>query len=286
MKKIYGLGLMILIAFIIVGCNGGIETLGTIDVVSREAGSGTRGAFEELVDFEDMLVENATIKDGNGNVATYVSNNLNAIGYVSFVTLMENEDKINGINVDGIEPTIENVLNGSYGISRSFNMAYIENNLNDTEVGFIAFLSSVEGLTALEESGAIVDKTDAISFDDSLCSAGNLVLGGSTSVEKSAKAAAEEYVAYCGANGVSVTYSYDSTGSSTGMKNAADGTYHIGFASRELKDSEKVNDLVYGPIARDGIAVVVNKNNTVIDITLEDIKKIYTGEITDWTTLQ
>lgn len=126
-----------------------------IVVVSRENGSGTRGAFEEIVGFEDELVDGAIIKDGNGNIATYVAEEKNAIGYISFTTLNSNSDKVKGLDVSGAEPTVENVQKGSYKISRPFNMAYNEENLNEAEKAFAEFLFTDEGQNSLEDAGAI-----------------------------------------------------------------------------------------------------------------------------------
>ena len=138
---------------------------GAIDVVSREAGSGTRSAFEEIIGFngedQDPLTANATIKDGNGAVATYVAANDAAIGYVSFVTLEENHGKINGLTVEGVEATAENVLEGKYSVARPFEMVYMEENITDVERAFIDFVSSIDGLEILESKGTIVDTKNA-----------------------------------------------------------------------------------------------------------------------------
>lgn len=127
----------------------------SIVVVSRENGSGTRGAYEEIVGFEDELLEGAIIKDGNGNVATYVAEEKNAVGYISFTTLNANTDKIKGLKIAGAEPTVENVQEGTYEISRPFNMAYHEGNLNEAEKAFVDFLFTEEGQDAVEDAGAI-----------------------------------------------------------------------------------------------------------------------------------
>ena len=261
------------------GSNTETTSLGVIDVVSREEGSGTRSAFEEIIGFnvdgEDPMTSNATIKDGNGVVATYVAGNESAIGYVSFVTLEEK-----GLTVDGVEPTAANVLEGTYGVSRPFMMVYKDENLTDVERAFIDFLASKDGLEVLESTGTIVDTANAEDFDmskyDNLT--GNMTLGGSTSTEKAVKAAADEFTALF----PKVTYTYDGTGSGTGVKNAQDGTYTLGFASRELKESEIESGLAYSTLCMDGIAVVVNKENSTNDITLEQIREVYTGKITDW----
>ncbi|MCU7192223.1 substrate-binding domain-containing protein [Turicibacter sanguinis] len=266
------------------GSNTETTSLGVIDVVSREEGSGTRSAFEEIIGFnvdgEDPMTSNATIKDGNGVVATYVAGNESAIGYVSFVTLEEKASELKGLTVDGVEPTAANVLEGTYGVSRPFMMVYKDENLTDVERAFIDFLASKDGLEVLESTGTIVDTANAEDFDmskyDNLT--GNMTLGGSTSTEKAVKAAADEFTALF----PKVTYTYDGTGSGTGVNNAQDGTYTLGFASRELKESEIESGLAYSTLCMDGIAVVVNKENSTNDITLEQIREVYTGKITDW----
>lgn len=291
MKKFLMLVAITFVGIVLTGC--GNKTQQTFDktkeinVVSREAGSGTRGAFEELVDFnidhdkdgtvDVPMVTNAEIKDGNGNVATYVLDNTYAIGYISFVTLHENPN-LKGVKVGNVEPTVENVINQSYELARPFNMIYHASNLTPAEVGFVAFLTSTEGLTQLEQAGAIVDKTGSSSFNADSCAAGTLVLGGSTSVEDAAKKAADEYKAVCAAANVAITWSYDATGSSTGVTNANSGAYHIGYASRELKQSEKDLGMTETAIAMDGIAIVVNKDNPLVNLTMTDIKTIYTQE--------
>lgn len=126
-----------------------------IVVVSRENGSGTRSAFEELSEVEENLVTNATIKSGNGEVAAYVANEQNSIGYVSFVTLDANKEKISGLKIGDINPTVENVQSGDYKLARPFNIIYNEQTINETEKAFIEFLMTGEGQDLLEEAGAI-----------------------------------------------------------------------------------------------------------------------------------
>ena len=126
-----------------------------IVVVSRENGSGTRSAFEEIIGVGDMLTEKAIIKSGNGEVASYVAGEPNAIGYTSFVTLESNLDKISGVNVEDVEPSVENVQNGTYKLSRPFIMVYDTNKVNDAEKAFIDFLFTEEGQDLMEEAGAI-----------------------------------------------------------------------------------------------------------------------------------
>ncbi len=262
-------------------------TDGAIDVVSREAGSGTRSAFEEIIGFngkdQDPLTANATIKDGNGVVATYVEGNDASIGYVSFVTLHENADKIKGLTVDGVEATAENVLSGEYAVSRPFEMVYMEENITDVERAFIDFLASTDGLEILESTGAIVDTANAEAFDMSKYGdlSGNIIMGGSTSTEDAVKAVTKEFTALF----PKVTYTYDATGSGAGIENATKGTYTLGFASREIKESELKSGIQAVTLCKDGIAVVVNPANSLSDISKEQIKEIYTGNTTEWSEL-
>lgn len=123
-----------------------------IVVVSREDGSGTRGAFEEIVDFEDSLKEGALIAEGNGNVQTTVAGNPLAIGYVSFTYINET---VKPLLVDGTAPTVENVVSGTYGVSRPFMMVYKDENMTEAAQAFVDFALSAEGQDIVEEKGAI-----------------------------------------------------------------------------------------------------------------------------------
>ncbi len=132
---------------------GGVDA--DIVVVSRESGSGTRGAFEEIVGFEDSLTDKAIIKNGNGEVATYLTSEPNAIGYISFTTLEENADSVKGLTVNGAKADVASVQDGSYPISRPFMMVYDEASLNAAEKAYVDFLFSEEGQDIIEDTGAI-----------------------------------------------------------------------------------------------------------------------------------
>jgi len=259
---------------------------GEIAVASREEGSGTRSAFEELVGIneEHPLTESAIIQNGNGTVATFVEGNATAIGYVSFSTLTEKEG-IHGIKVDGVEPTEANVLAGDYALSRPFVLVYDENKATEADLAFIQFLESEEGLYALQEHGAIVDMSSAKAFDMAAFDAkltGDLKLGGSTSTESAVIAVAETFTALF----PNVNYTYDSTGSGAGIKNAQDGTYSIGFSSREVDASEVSDSIKVETFCKDGIAIVVKNGNAIEDISKEQLLAIYTGEKTSWEDLK
>lgn len=259
---------------------------GDIAVVSREEGSGTRSAFEELVgiDEEHQLTEAALVQNGNGPVAMFVETNPAAIGYVSFSTLAE-KDGIRGIKVDGVEPTEANVLAGDYALSRPFVLVYDENKAGEADLAFIKFLESDEGMATLKDHGAIVDMSTAEPFDMDAFDpkmAGDLRLGGSTSTESAIIAVVETFTALF----PNVNYTYDSTGSGAGIKNAQDGTYSIGFSSREVDDSEVGAGIVVDTFCKDGIAIVVKNGNALEDISKEQLLAIFTGEKTSWDDLK
>ncbi len=297
MRKLLVMLSSLALTFTLAACSdqnteGGSTSLEAIDVVSREDGSGTRSAFEEIIDFNqkgdddeivDPITSNANIKDGNGVVATHVAGNDASLGYVSFVTLAENEGKVKGLTVEGVEPTVENVLSGDYGVARPFNMVYLEENLTDVEKAFVAFIESTEGAEIIEEEGGIANMEGRESFDSSAYDAltGNLVLGGSTSVEGVAKAVAGEFTALF----PNVTYTYDATGSSAGVENAINGTYTLGFASRSIKDTELAQGITADVLCMDGIALVVNPSNETTNISMSQIKDVYTGSIANWSEL-
>ena len=192
-----------------------------IAVVSREDGSGTRGAFEEIVDFEDALVAIALIKDGNGNVQATVAETPLAIGYVSFTYV---DETVKGVLVEGAEPTVENVLNETYKISRPFNIVYHEENLSDAAKAFLTWIDTDEAKEIIAEKGAIPLSDEAM--DEPMMDeiSGDISVSGSTSVEKVGVALGDEFMALY----PDVTFTYEGIGSSGGVKNANDGYNHAG----------------------------------------------------------
>jgi len=285
MKKKCALALILGLLTVLTACQAGNSTGNDgIDVISREQGSGTRTAFEELLEINNdktqLMTSNVGIKDGNGLVATYIARNNSAIGYVSFATLETNKASVHGLSIDGVEASPENVINGTYGISRPFVAIYQEENLSEVDRAFIEFLGSVQGLSALEGAETIVDYTDAPQFDVSKYEnlRGNMVLGGSTSTERAVKEAAGVFKAMF----PQVTYSYSATGSGSGIQNAQNGTYTIGFSSRSMTDSELENGLKETTICKDGIVFIVNNDNPIKNISSQQIRDIYLGVIKSW----
>lgn len=253
--------------------------IGAITVLSREEGSGTRGAFIELFGIEqkdadgnkvDMTIDTAEITNSTSVMMTTVAGNTNAIGYVSLGSL---GDEVKAVLVDGAEATAENVKSGTYKVARPFNIA-TKGDAEGLAKDFIDFIMSEEGQTVVEENG-YVSQGNTGAFEGTLPE-GKITVGGSSSVTPVMEKLKEAYMAW-NANAVIEVQQSDST---TGMTSTMDGTYDIGMASRELKDSEA--ELSAVTIAMDGIAVIVNKENPLDDISSDDVMGIYTGEITDW----
>ncbi len=252
-----------------------------ISVVSREDGSGTRGAFIELFGIEekngDEKVDNTTdeaqITNSTSVMLTTVAGDDYAIGYVSLGAL---DDSVKAVKIDGAEATADNVKSGDYKVSRPFNIATKEGSESELAKDFIAFILSKEGQGVVDENGYISDD-NAEPFAGTNPS-GKIVVGGSSSVSPLMEKLIEAYKE----NNQDAEIELQTTDSTTGMTSAIDGTYDIGMASRELKDTELSEGLTAQVIATDGIAVIVNKNNTIDELSSDQVKSIYTGETLTW----
>lgn len=257
---------------------------GTITVVSREDGSGTRGAFVELMGVEvkaedgsktDMTTEEAVIANSTDVVMQNVASDPNAIGYISLGSLNET---VKAVSVDGVAPSVETVADGSYKVARPFYIA-TKGEPGELAADFIAFILSAEGQAVVGESYIKVD--DAAPAFEGALPEGKLVIAGSSSVTPVMEKLVEAYLALNDKATIEIQMS-DST---AGMTGAIDGTCDIGMASRELKESEAA-ELTGTVIAMDGIAVVVNNDSDVQNLTSEQVRAIYTGEIEDWADVQ
>ena len=265
--------------------DAGSAVEGEIPVISREDGSGTRGAFVELFGIEeevdgekvDMTTDYAQVTNSTSVMMTGVAQNPKAIGYISLGSL---DDSVKALKVDGAEASTENVKNDTYKISRPFNVATKEG-VSEVAQDFMDYILSEEGQKIVEESGYISAAENAEAYAGNKPK-GKVVVGGSSSVTPVMEKLKEGYEAVNPDAEIEIQQS-DST---TGMESALSGTYDIGMASRALKDSETEKGLTGVQIALDGIAVIVNKENSLADITSDQVKDIYTGEITDWSELQ
>ncbi|WP_418821087.1 substrate-binding domain-containing protein [Ruminococcus sp.] len=268
-----------LAAAMLASCGGSSDK---ITVISREDGSGTRGAFIELTGIEE--------KDSNGNktdntkkdalickstdvVLTQVSGDKNAIGYISFGSL---NDTVKALKVEGVEPSTATIESGDYKIVRPFNIA-VKDGLSDAAQDFENYILSSDGQDIIEKAGYIkIDKSAAAYASNN--ASGKVVVSGSSSVTPVMEKLAE---AYQKAN-TNVTVDVQQSDSSTGIKDAINGTSDIGMASRDISDDELSQGIKSVTIAQDAIAVIVNKDNAVEDITMDEIKAIYTGSKTTW----
>ena len=255
---------------------------GPITVISREEGSGTRGAFVELMGVEtdegDMTTVDAEIANSTSLVQSTVAGNPNAIGYISLGSY--DASAVKALKVDGVEVSVDTIKAGEYAVSRPFVVCYKEENLSELGKDFVSYIMSAEGQQILSDEGYIAADDAAASYTASGLS-GNLSVNGSTSVGPVMEVLAEAYKAL----NPDVVIDVQQTGSGTGITAAIDGSCEIGMSSRALKDEEVAEGLTPVTIALDGIAVIVNQANTVEDLTAEQIRQIYTGEITDWSQL-
>lgn len=266
---------------VLTGCAGG-KANSDITVISREEGSGTRGAFIELFGVEEKNAEGkkidntlaaADITSSTSVVLTSVAQNEAAIGYISLGSL---NDTVKALSIDGAQATAENVKNGTYKVSRPFNIATLDTVTPETQ-DFINFILSADGQAVVEKHGyiALSDMTPYASSNLS----GKIVVAGSSSVTPVMEKLKEAYIAL----NPNVTIEIQQSDSTTGMTSAIDKVCDIGMASRALKDSELEKGLKPTVIATDGIAVIVNLKNTVDGMTTQQVKDIYTGVITKWT---
>ena len=268
-----------LAATMLASCGGSSDK---ITVISREDGSGTRGAFIELTGIEE--------KDSNGNktdntkkdalickstdvVLTQVSGDKNAIGYISFGSL---NDTVKALKVEGVEPSTATIESGDYKIVRPFNIA-VKDGLSDAAQDFENYILSSEGQDVIENAGYIKIDKSAAAFTSNNAS-GKVVVSGSSSVTPVMEKLAEAYQKV----NSGVTVDVQQSDSSTGIKDAINGTSDIGMASRDISDDELSQGIKSVTIAQDAIAVIVNKDNAVEDITMDEIKAIYTGSKTTW----
>ena len=249
-----------------------------ITVVSREDGSGTRSAFTELLDIldedgDDATTDYAEITNSTAVMLATVAGNKNAIGYVSLGSL---SDAVRAVRIDGTEASVENVVSGAYPVARPFNIC--TSAAPDALVqDFIAFIMSTDGQGIVSANSCIPAVFDAAPYHSANLS-GAITIAGSTSVAPVMEKLAEAYIAL----NPGVSIEIQQSGSSAGIQSAIEGACDIGMASRDLKESEIESGLTSMVIARDGIAVIVNNENPVHDLSAAQIRAIFLGEAENW----
>lgn len=258
---------------------------GMISPVSREDGSGTRGAFIELFGIEtkdadgnkiDNTTDLAEITNSTSVMMTTVQGNEYAIGYVSLGSL---NDSVKALNIDGAEATVDNIKSGTYKISRPFNIVTKEG-LSEVAADFVKYIMSEDGQAVVEENGYISQGNEGAYEASGL--SGKVTVAGSSSVTPVMEKLKEAYMAV----NPDVEIEVQQSDSTTGVNSAIEGICDIGMASRELKDSEASEGITAQAIALDGIAVIVNLNNPISDMTSEQVRSIFTGETQDWSDIK
>lgn len=260
--------------------SGSFDTSKDITVITREEGSGTRDAFTELTGIlekdssgnkTDHTTEEAISIDGTQAVMSSVVGNEYAIGYISLGSL---NSTVKAVTVGGVTPSAETIQDGSYILARPFNIA-TQSALSDVAQDFIDYILSADGQAIIEANGYVaVDTNGAYSGGKP---SGKIVIAGSSSVSPVMEKLKEAYLAV----NTNATIEIQTSDSSSGISAAISGTCDIGMASRALKDSEK-QTLTETKIAMDGIAVIVNNDNPVTDLTKDQIAGIFKGETTAW----
>ncbi|MGN0724202.1 MAG: substrate-binding domain-containing protein [Treponema sp.] len=253
----------------------------SINVLSREDGSGTRGAFIELFGVEkknaqgkkvDYTTDEASITNSTAVMLTTVAGNKYAIGYVSLGSL---SSSVKAVKIDGVSATVDNINNGSYKIARPFNVA-VRNNLSNVAQDFLNYILSSDGQDIIAANKYI--KVPAANSYSASGISGKIVVAGSSSVSPVMEKLIEAYKSL----NPSVQIELQTSDSTTGVINAIDGTCDIGMASRALKDSEKEKGVREVAIAIDGIAVIINNDNPVESLKKSDVEGIFTGKINSW----
>lgn len=287
LKKILAVCLvMVLMGSLLTAC-GSDDGEGTdasdkdIHVTSREEGSGTRGAFIELFGIEqkdengekmDHTIDSAEVTNSTSVMMQTIAGDDDAIGYISLGSL---NDTVKALKVDGVEATLDNVKSGDYKVSRPFNIV-TKKDASEATKDFINYIMSEEGQAIVEEQGYVSQENTGAFKGKSV--KGEVKISGSSSVTPLMQKLAEEYQKI----NKDVKVSVQQSDSTTGVTDATKGVSDIGMASRALTDDETAAGIESKAIALDGIAVIVNLNNTLDEITSDSVLKIYTGEITKW----
>lgn len=249
-----------------------------IHVITREDGSGTRGAFVEVADVmdeneEDMTTPAATVQNSTSGVMQAVAGDIHSIGYISLGSL---DDSVKALSIDDTEPTPDAVASGEYGVARNFNVVY-GSELSEEAQDFYNFFTSQQAQELVSEEGYVPVDSEAEEYT-SQGTSGDVTVVGSTSVEPLMQRFAEAYMEL----NPDVTIDLTAPGSGAGITAAIDGTADIGMASREVDEEEASQLEGSDAIAVDGIAVITNNDNPVNEMSLKDVSSIYMGDVTAW----
>lgn len=259
------------------GCGGkkAFDGSKNISVVAREDGSGTKSAFMEIIGLKGKAdVSGVIIATGTAGVLAEVRSNPLAVAYESlgYVT-----DDVKMLKVDGVEPTVENIKNGTYKIARPLNVVYQEATVADGVCkAYLEFLQSADAQKIITEKGYVSTNDGAQEYKIQSGLTGKIGISGSTSLQPLMIELAKKFESLQSG----VTVSVSGGGSGTGYKNAKEGVSEFGMIS-ETFNSEKADNCTSYEVAKDGIAVIVNKANTNDNIALDTLKNIYNCEAGD-----
>ncbi|MDA3931928.1 MAG: substrate-binding domain-containing protein [Tenericutes bacterium] len=302
MKKLI-LGLTMIVVLTLAACSNASGEWGSssnITVYTRDTSSGTRAGFMGGIGFDEAAEDDSQLVDGfvindNTGILTSMATDEYGIGYISLSSL---DDSVKGLQFEGVDPTIANVINNTYALKRPFNYVIrsLDDFTNETEknitLAFIGFLNTTDASDIITNEGAISlqtsDTWDDIKDDYNVCRVDNsdvtIRFGGSDSIEQVAKALTDAFAPKCG----NFVAEHDHTGSSDGFKRTqgtekdGDNYKHVGFASRPFKDTETGSESTQGQLAWDAIVVIVHNDNFINNMTSEDLKKIYGGQFLTW----
>lgn len=247
--------------------------------ISREMGSGTRGAFVEIFGVQrevkgkkiDATAKNAEVTNSTGVMITSVSNSKNSIGYISLGSL---NDKVKAVNIDGKAPSVENIQNKSYVISRPFHIV-TKGDRNPLLSDFISYILSTDAKAVVEKAGYIPNASASYAGNKP---SGKVVIAGSSSVTPLMEKLKESYVKI----NPNATIEIQQSDSTTGVNSVVEGIADLGMVSREIKDSESKKGISYEVLAIDGLAIIVNKENPISSLSKEQVRDIFLGNITTW----
>lgn len=264
------------------GSDSGFDSSEDIHVITREEGSGTRGAFAEIAGIvdendDDIITQTATVQNGTSAVMQGVAGDQYAIGYISLGSL---DNSVKGLDIDGAAPTAEAIEAGDYSVYRNFNVTYGQE-LSEAAQDFYDFLFSAQAQELAEEQGYVKVDPEAEEYV-ATAQDGTIDIVGSTSVQPLMEVLAEAYGEY----NPNVRIDITAPGSGAGITAAIDGSADIGMASRELSEDEMADVLGADAIAIDGIAVIANNDNPVDGLSLDQVQGIYLGDVTSWSEVQ
>jgi len=281
-KSAVGLSMVAVMGLSLAGCGGGSssESSERITVITREEGSGTRGAFVEIVDVtegdNDNITTEAVVAPGTSVMMTNVAENPLAIGYASTGVAL-GDDRVKVLRIDGVEPTVENMLNGTYAIQRPFIIGYsTAAGLNPLAQDFVDFIFSAQGQGVVADRGYVPFAQGAPQYSPSGL-AGTIVVNGSSSVYSLMQHLS---TAYRDIN-PNVTIDVHGAGTGHGISAVRDGLADIAMSSRDLRDTE-LEFMIPLTIAIDGIAVIVHPSNSIEGLTIESVRNIFLGEVETW----